>query len=51
MDYSIALFSFYIDILREKGVLYMAKQLNVNVAVTADTAAAKAQLQELQNTL
>ena len=29
----------------------MAKQLNVNVAVTADTAAAKAQLQELQNTL
>ena len=29
----------------------MAKQLNVNVAVTADTASAKAQLQELQNTL
>ena len=29
----------------------MAKQLNVNVAVTADTSAAKAQLQSLQSTL
>ena len=29
----------------------MAKQLNVNVAVTADTGAAKAQLQSLQQTL
>lgn len=29
----------------------MAKQLNVNVAVTADTSAAKAQLQQLQTTL
>ena len=29
----------------------MAKQLNVNLAFTADTGKAKAQLQELQNTL
>jgi len=30
-------FFLFIDILREKGVLYMAKALNVSLAVTADT--------------
>ena len=35
----------------EKGAKRMAKQLNVNLAFTADTGKAKAQLQSLQNQL
>lgn len=44
------LFYFYME-LGEKGAKDMAKQLNVNLAFTADTSQAKAQLQDLQRSL
>ena len=37
--------------IRRERSRYMAKQLNVNLAFTADTAQAKRQLQDLQNQL
>ena len=43
--------AFFILIKRGKGARFMAKQLNVSLAFSADTSKAKAQLQDLQRQL